>query len=233
MLARYQEAAAIEREMVKRQLYQAIWFEEKVMEQYEIRWRDYYQVLQVHKNAQAEIIKAAYSKLCQIYHPDKNPSEEASQKMAEINEAYGCLSDSPKKAAYDAYYAEYMQIDIPTGAKPKPHIDPVFHDLGEVALGKTYCVRFKAENLGEPEREQNEIDYFPKVSWVKIKTDAIYLPFNIIVDLDTSGLDTSKTYEGQVTLTLDAVTAKADFAFRTLDLISSLGSALGSNWKWY
>lgn len=66
--------------------------------------RDYYEVLGVSKEASADEIKKAYRKLAKKYHPDMNPGDaEAERKFKEANEAYDVLSDSDKKAKYDAY----------------------------------------------------------------------------------------------------------------------------------
>lgn len=66
--------------------------------------RDYYEVLGVSKDSSADEIKKAYRKLAKQYHPDMNPgNSEAEIKFKEVNEAYDVLSDSDKKAKYDAY----------------------------------------------------------------------------------------------------------------------------------
>ena len=66
--------------------------------------RDYYEVLGVSKESSADEIKKAYRKLAKQYHPDMNPGNaEAEVKFKEVNEAYDVLSDSDKKAKYDAY----------------------------------------------------------------------------------------------------------------------------------
>jgi len=62
---------------------------------------DYYKVLGVSKTASAADIKRAYRKLSLKYHPDKNPSPDASSKFAEIATAYDVLSDEEKREAYD------------------------------------------------------------------------------------------------------------------------------------
>jgi curved DNA-binding protein CbpA len=64
--------------------------------------RDYYEVLGIAPSASAEEIREAYHKRAFQYHPDRHQeSEEAHQKMQEINEAYAILSDPIKRREYD------------------------------------------------------------------------------------------------------------------------------------
>ena len=65
--------------------------------------KNYYEILEINKNANKEEIKAAYKKLALKYHPDKNKTnkEEAENKFKEISEAYEILSDDQKKFNYD------------------------------------------------------------------------------------------------------------------------------------
>lgn len=66
--------------------------------------RDYYEVLGVDRNADADAIKKAYRKLALQYHPDRNGgSKEAEEKFKEATEAYEVLRDPQKRAAYDRY----------------------------------------------------------------------------------------------------------------------------------
>ncbi len=68
--------------------------------------RDYYEVLGLDRNSSDEDIKKSYRKLAMKYHPDRNAGDgqkEAEEKFKEAKEAYETLSDSSKKAAYDAY----------------------------------------------------------------------------------------------------------------------------------
>ncbi len=66
--------------------------------------RDYYEVLGVEKNANADEIKKAYRKAAIKYHPDKNPgNKEAEEKFKEAAEAYDVLSDPNKRARYDQF----------------------------------------------------------------------------------------------------------------------------------
>ena len=66
--------------------------------------RDYYEVLGVARNANADEIKKAYRKAAIKYHPDKNPGDkEAEEKFKEAAEAYDVLSNQDKRARYDQF----------------------------------------------------------------------------------------------------------------------------------
>jgi molecular chaperone DnaJ len=62
---------------------------------------DYYDVLNVPRNASEKEIKKAYRTLTKKYHPDICKEEGAEEKFKEINEAYSVLSDPQKRAQYD------------------------------------------------------------------------------------------------------------------------------------
>ncbi len=65
---------------------------------------DYYQLLEVTRTADDGTIKSAYRRLAMQYHPDKNggcPDSEGRFKA--ISEAYECLKDPQKRAAYDRF----------------------------------------------------------------------------------------------------------------------------------
>lgn len=66
--------------------------------------RDYYEILEISKNATPEEIKKAYRKKAIQYHPDKNPGDkQAEENFKEAAEAYEVLSNPEKKQRYDQF----------------------------------------------------------------------------------------------------------------------------------
>ncbi|MBI3398949.1 MAG: molecular chaperone DnaJ [Deltaproteobacteria bacterium] len=70
--------------------------------------RDYYEILDIDRNASDEEIKKAYRRLAHKYHPDKNPGDKSTEEhFKEINAAYEILKNPDKRAQYDRFgYAE-------------------------------------------------------------------------------------------------------------------------------
>ena len=66
--------------------------------------RDFYEILGVGKTASEADLKAAFRKAAMVHHPDRNPgNKDAETKFKELNEAYQCLSDTQKRAAFDRF----------------------------------------------------------------------------------------------------------------------------------
>ena len=74
--------------------------------------RDYYDILNVSKDASSNEIKKAYRKVAMKFHPDKNPDDKkAEDKFKEAAEAYSVLSDNDKKNRYDQMgHQQYQQF---------------------------------------------------------------------------------------------------------------------------
>jgi curved DNA-binding protein len=66
-----------------------------------MKYKDYYAVMGVERNASPEQIKSAYRKLARKYHPDVSKEPGAEEKFKEVAEAYETLKDPQKRAAYD------------------------------------------------------------------------------------------------------------------------------------
>ncbi len=66
--------------------------------------RDYYEILEVSKDADEMAIKKSYRKIAMKFHPDRNPNDKtAEEKFKEAAEAYEVLSDGDRRARYDRF----------------------------------------------------------------------------------------------------------------------------------
>ncbi len=66
--------------------------------------RDFYEILEVAKDATPEVIKKAYRQKAMQFHPDKNPgNKEAEDKFKEAARAYEVLSNADTRARYDRF----------------------------------------------------------------------------------------------------------------------------------
>lgn len=63
--------------------------------------KNYYEILEVDKNASEEVIEKAYKTLAKKYHPDLQNNSDCQDKMRQINEAYEILSNDFKRREYD------------------------------------------------------------------------------------------------------------------------------------
>src|SRR5206468_4845030 len=66
-----------------------------------MKYKDYYAILGVERNASAEQIKKAYRKLALKYHPDVSKEPDAEERFKELVGAYETLKDEKKRAAFD------------------------------------------------------------------------------------------------------------------------------------
>ena len=63
--------------------------------------KDYYRDMDLSENASQEEIRGQFKRLAKEFHPDKNTSDYAKQRFAEVNEAYNTLNDPQKRQEYD------------------------------------------------------------------------------------------------------------------------------------
>ena len=66
-----------------------------------LSYTDYYDVLGVPRDADADTIRRAYRRLARKYHPDLNSDGDAEDRFKELGEAYEVLSDADKRERYD------------------------------------------------------------------------------------------------------------------------------------
>lgn len=91
---------------------------------------DYYELLEVSRDADGATIKSAYRKLAMKFHPDRNPGcSDSEARFKSISVAYDCLKDPQKRAAYDRYgHDAFTQGMGGGGGGPQPG----FGDIGDI-----------------------------------------------------------------------------------------------------
>jgi curved DNA-binding protein CbpA len=62
---------------------------------------DPYAILQVVPTADQEVVNAAFKALAFKYHPDRDATRRAAEKMAILNRAYSFVRDASSRAAFD------------------------------------------------------------------------------------------------------------------------------------
>ncbi len=72
-------------------------------------FKDYYKILAVSPTATPQEIKSAYRTMSIKWHPDKNPGQDVTSIMQDINEAYAILKDVDKRSRYDVEYNNFTQ----------------------------------------------------------------------------------------------------------------------------
>jgi len=83
-----------------------------------MEYKDYYRILGVNKDADAEDIRKTYRRLARKFHPDVNPNnKQAEERFKEINEAYEVLGDPEKRKKYDELGSSWQRYQQ-TGGDP-------------------------------------------------------------------------------------------------------------------
>jgi molecular chaperone DnaJ len=90
---------------------------------------DFYELLECERTADDATLKSAYRRLAMRFHPDKNPGcADSEARFKAISEAYDCLKDPQKRAAYDRYGKAAFQ----NGGSGNGHGGADFGDIGDI-----------------------------------------------------------------------------------------------------
>ena len=108
---------------------------------------DYYEILEIERTSDKEIIKKAYRKLALKYHPDRNPDDKsAEERFKQINEAYEILSDDEKRQIYDRYGKDGLERQGKGFSGDFSGFGSIFEDLFGQAFGFGSSRRERGDN---------------------------------------------------------------------------------------
>lgn len=117
-----------------------------------MKYQDYYAVLGVDRDANADEIKKAYRRLARKYHPDVSQAPDAEEKFKALGEAYDVLKDPEKRGAYDQLGADWQAGQE---FRPPPDWSPFGFDNGYAEshfeyedLSDLFRSMFGAQNAG-------------------------------------------------------------------------------------
>ena len=157
--------------------------------------KNYYEILEVDKNASEEVIEKAYKTLAKKYHPDLQNNSKCQDKMRQINEAYEILSNDFKRREYDekikrqsVSIEEYNRI-IQENNRLKKDLKRVANQremsqnqerLEEMSIMQRYYEQIKKATKQPQMRYERKKT---KISLEKIKKIVIYIAILIVIGL--------------------------------------------------
>lgn len=92
---------------------------------------DLYEVLEVARDADQDVIKKSYRKLAMKYHPDKNPGDKAAEEKFKVAAyAYEVLGNQDKRAKYDRFgHAAFSQG---SGSQGFNDVEDIFSSFSDI-----------------------------------------------------------------------------------------------------
>ena len=117
--------------------------------------RNLYRDMDLSYNATSDEIKGQFKRLAKEFHPDKNKSDFAKQRFAEINQAFNVLGDEDRKREYDFAFANFQQQ-----------------------------TQFQQQHQHQQYHTRSQADFFNSPMWSQVKHFATGMAKTFMEDLD-------------------------------------------------
>jgi len=121
---------------------------------------DYYELLEVNKNASEETIKKVFRMLIKKNHPDLFEGDEklkAEEKVKSLNEAYAVLSDKEKREKYNSELEE-SNVTIETLLKENEYLKSVIQEKNNLIKEYLDAIGVNTSNYTNEFSEQYEAE---------------------------------------------------------------------------
>jgi len=154
--------------------------------------KDFYRVLGVSKDADADAIKKAYRKLARQNHPDVKPGDaEAEKRFKEVSEAHEVLSDKTKRKQYDderrLFGSGLGGFRFPGGAGGGVNMEDLFRNAGsgDQGIGDLFGGLFAGGNRARTgragPRRGSDIEGEVTINFVDA-ADGVTVPMRMVSD---------------------------------------------------
>ncbi len=160
--------------------------------------KDYYYILGIKKETNADDIKSAYRKLSKKFHPDVNNGDKFfEERFKEIQEAYETLSNIDKRKLYDESYKNYFSVkdeNFPVNksnnTEQKEEADFFYKEYQNEnkKTNKGFEKAFKsknAKNISEVKSSKSSNDRFGTIAIVLIYFLGVYLYASLVGKADS------------------------------------------------
>jgi len=122
-----------------------------------MKYKDYYEILGVERNASADDIKKSYRRLARKYHPDVSKEAGAEEKFKEVKEAYETLKDTEKRATYDKFGQHRPGSDFEPPPGSWGNSNEGQFDFQGMDLGDLFSGIYGRAGRGQAHRRSNAI----------------------------------------------------------------------------
>lgn len=112
-----------------------------------VDYQDYYQILNVPREASQDEIQKAFRKLARKFHPDVSKEKNAEDKFKRLNEAYEVLKDPEKRKLYDSLGHNWKQGQE---FRPPPGWEDMFRGAQRGGQSRPGGMHFEFKSAGSP-----------------------------------------------------------------------------------